>query len=151
LALVALALSSFGCILGDPSPAQDLAIGLTDAGDTVLLVRRCPEDARVLEVAFMRPKGRIGREDDVLIWAIQSVVGSSLERFPLGVTPGEFQEIVPLTAAVSAEDTIAAEVVFNVTKTPARISVETASLNPDSFLTMGGRRLTEDGFRRRSC
>jgi hypothetical protein len=82
-----------GCIRGEPIPQ----IGVARQGEDVeVFYGRCKQD-RVMRVSIrvVEPDDKGGIVTGPVIWEIRSEEGSKVDQFVVGVTPPDFETIVP--------------------------------------------------------
>ena len=102
----AVGLASLFLMACDPVPvASRLGVSKSAGGDVVVHFASCP-DEEVAHVAIIESHGRLGDDDDEVLWAIDSTSGGAQQRFTAGGTPSGFVEESPLRRPLPSDATL---------------------------------------------
>lgn len=129
-----------GC---DEFPARD-RLGVWRQDDQVLLrYALCPEE-HVTTVEIYDAGDIARRDDDDILWRIESTAPNEVDTFEVGVVPEGFQEEVPLRQRVSGSE-ITAFVGTN-QQTYAEVMFRPRTLETDALLASSGEFVSPSGF-----
>lgn len=149
LLFVSLVVVLSSCNFGDPSPGEELALGLDEQGRFIVAFRGCKQ-VSITRLKVLAVHGSvIGDSDDEILWEIKSD-GSQQDVFTTGILPDGFIEVTRHIPPEFTKGSFGAQLYKGTSYRPASLDIDGVNLRRGKVRDIDRDYLTLDQFRNKN-